>query len=174
MRAKPISFWVLAVITAVACVAGFCAQVLHSSYFHAVFVPPFGLPLLLVALAAVVLTLGLQIRRRLRVERKMANPFLAVRLLAASRAGQILGTGCAGFTAGLLLWLLPRLAQTATHIWLPLIASTLAGLLLAGCGVFVERCCLIPPRDDDKNSEKSATASDVLEDTDPVAASCDI
>lgn len=115
-------------------------------------VPPYSSAVCLAGLAVILLVLALRLRRLLREKKRPVNPFHAVRLLAASRAGQLLGAFGAGAGGGMLLAVLQR-SQAPATLWLPMVALLLSGLLLLGCARFAERTCRIPPNGENGEQE---------------------
>lgn len=133
---------------------GLLVQVFRSSSGHAPLVPPVSLSITLAAMAAVLLILGIALRRAVtRDTGGNVNPFTAVRILAGARAGQFAGALFGGFGAGLALSLLGRSVAAPTATWIPMVLVLGSGALLLGCGIVVERLCRIPPDDSEENGE---------------------
>ncbi|WP_166985794.1 DUF3180 domain-containing protein [Canibacter zhoujuaniae] len=164
----PLRWGFLTAVFAVA--AGYLAQQLRTNFGHPLLSPSYLLAVLLVAVAVVLLITGLQLRKRLLEREKRPDPFVAVRLLAASRAGQILGAFWTGFGLGLFIWVAPRLAETAAELWLPMVALLLTGALLWVIAPLVERMCKVPPGSDDGDSGRDADP-DTLPDVVPESLS---
>lgn len=121
---------------------------------------PYSITASMLVLAAVLLVLGIRIRRALTGKKKHPiNPFSAVRLLAAARAGQCVGALLGGGSAGLLFIVLLRPVAAPTNIWLPTTAALLGGIILTTSGMVTEQLCKIPPTDDDENGEGESSAS---------------
>ena len=142
---------------------GYFAQWLATSRGWRIFTATPLQAALLFALAVTLLALGLGLRSKMRSKESRVDSFAAVRLLAASRAGALLGAGCAGWALGLLLWVLPRLAQTDLGIWIPNVGLLLAGVVLSVIAFIVERMCKTPPSSDE------AESAGVAEPGEPVA-----
>ena len=132
--------------------AGLLVQFALSSRGQSPMVPPLSLPLTLVLVAAVLIVFALRLRRALKKGPGAVNPFQAVRLLAASRAGQLVGGLLGGFGGGLALSLLGRSVPAPTATWLPMLLTLVAGAVLTGCALYAEHCCRLPPGDDDPES----------------------
>lgn len=121
-------------------------------------VPPYSMAITLVLLAAVLIVLGLRLRRHMATGTGAVNPFQAVRLLATARAGQIVGSLFAGFGGGLLLVLIGRSVPAPTSTWMPMAVTCAAGLALLACALIVERMCRVPPGEPDEGDEESGVA----------------
>lgn len=112
-------------------------------------VPPLSLPASLVLIAAVLLVFGIRLRRALQKGPGAVNPFQAVRLLAAARAGQLVGALLGGFGGGLAVAVLARSVPPPPQTWIPMLLVLLGGAVLVGCAIYAERCCRVPPGDGD-------------------------
>lgn len=142
------SLLTVAAFGAVGGAAGLLTQMVRSTYGRAPFVPPISLAATLVVIGAVVLTLGILLRRSTsRNDRGNVDPFQAVRLLAAARASIFAGTLFAGFGAGLALHLLGRSVPAQPSIWVPMLLAIAGGVTLAVCGAITEILCRVPPED---------------------------
>ncbi|GAA2826403.1 uncharacterized protein DUF3180 [Leucobacter komagatae] len=109
---------------------------------------PYSLPVTLVALAIVLIVLGLRLRRHIAKGIGAVNPFQAVRLLATALAGQIVAALFAGFGGGLLLSLVGRTVPAPTPTWLPMLITAMAAIALLMCAIITEHMCRIPPSED--------------------------
>jgi hypothetical protein len=141
-------------VTLICAVAGGCVgaliQLWRSRTGLATLATPYSLPVTMVVLAAVLIILGVRIRRALSSEKKKPiNPFTAVRLLAAARAGQCVGGVFCGISLGLFIVLLFRSVMPPLPLWLPTLISAAAALVLIICAAITERLCKIPPTDSD-------------------------
>lgn len=147
-RAK-INPWIFVLLAAIGIGVGHGTQLLLSGSGRPPFIPPVSLPATLVLIGAILAFLGIRLVRI--IEKKSdtpVNPFHAVRLLAGARAGQFSGTLFTGFGIGLVILVLTRTVPAGPETWIPMVATALSGVLLAGAGFFAERCCRIPPEDD--------------------------
>lgn len=115
---------------------------------------PYSMAVTLVALAILLVVLGLRLRKHVAKGIGAVNPFHAVRLLVTARAGQIVGAAFAGFAGGLLLSLLGRSVPAPTPTWLPMLVTALAGLALLVCALITEHLCRVPPSDDPEGGEE--------------------
>ncbi|MGO3146107.1 MAG: DUF3180 domain-containing protein [Leucobacter sp.] len=121
-------------------------------------VPPYSMSITLVLLAALLIVLGLRLRRHVATGTGAVNPFQAVRLLATARAGQIVGSLFAGFGGGLLLVFIGRSVPAPTETWMPMAVTSAAGLALLACSLIVERMCRVPPGEQDEDDEEPGVA----------------
>lgn len=117
-------------------------------------VPTYSIVIALFAIALVLLAFGVRLKRMIADTKRLVDPFHAVRVLVAARAGALVGSLFGGFGAGLALSLLGRSVPAATTIWLPMAAVGVAGLFLYVCGVIVERWCRVPPGDDETRASE--------------------
>ncbi|MBT1035540.1 DUF3180 family protein [Canibacter sp. lx-45] len=145
---KKLALRVIATAAFIAGIFGYCVQLLAIAAGWKIVTPTLLQSALLLALLVTLLVLG----ARLRTQRKNApheiNPFAAVRLLAAARAGALLGAACAGFAAGLVLWIIPRVAETVPQLWMPTLVLIVTGVGLVAGARWVERVCRIDPPTD--------------------------
>ena len=112
-------------------------------------VPTYSIAIALAAIAVVLIVFGVRLKRSIADEKRMVDPFHAVRVLVSARAGGIVGGLFSGFGGGLLLSLLGRTVAAPAAIWLPMAALCGAGLILAICAVITEHWCRVPPSDGD-------------------------
>lgn len=124
---------------------GLVIQFALSSRGNPPLVPPLSLPATLVLIAAILLGFGIRLRRNVMKRAGAINPFHAVRLLAASRAGQLVGGVLGGFGGGLALSLLGRSVPAPIGTWLPMVLVVASGAVLVICAVISERMCRVPP-----------------------------
>ncbi|MFT4232458.1 MAG: DUF3180 family protein [Leucobacter sp.] len=117
-------------------------------------VPPLSLPASLVLIAVVLVVFGIRLRRALRKGAGAVNPFQAVRLLAAARAGQLVGALLGGFGGGLAVAVLGRSVPAPSATWIPMLLMLLGGAVLLGCAVFAEHCCRLPPGSGEDEGEE--------------------
>jgi hypothetical protein len=113
-------------------------------------IPPFTLPITLVAAAAIVIALALPIRRAIRgTARSRIDPFRAMRVVVLAKASGLVGSLIAGFGAGVVAFLLTRpVVADVGSLW-PGVAAALSGLVLAAAGLVAERLCTLPPDEPD-------------------------
>ncbi|MBK0417786.1 DUF3180 domain-containing protein [Leucobacter sp. CSA1] len=133
---------------------GLLVQFFLSSRGRPPLVPPIPLPVTILILAVGILALGLVLRRATtRDTGGNVNPFTAVRILAAARAGQFAGALLGGFGGGLALSLLTRSVPAPTETWLPMLLVLASGVALVVCGVIAEHLCRIPPDDEERDAD---------------------
>ena len=133
---------------------GLSVQFIVSSRGHSPLVPPYSMSVTLVMLAALLIILGLRLKRNVEKGSGAVNPFQAVRLLATSRAGQIVGVLFAGLGTGMLMSLAWRSVPAPIPIWLPMLATAVGGTALLVCAIISERMCKVPPGDDTEEGEE--------------------
>lgn len=110
----------------------------------------------LVGLIVVLMAIPIFKYRRAMIERRSAprvNPFYAVRVVLLAKAIAIAGSIFTGWHAGL-AWAQFSSPVISDAIWQNLWA-TLGGIVMAACGVVVERNCRVP---EDDNSEEATAA----------------
>ncbi|MBL3700672.1 DUF3180 family protein [Leucobacter luti] len=128
---------------------GLVVQFAQSGRGAAPFVPPLSLAVMLTLIAALLLTLGIRLRRAVVKGARPVNPFSAVRLLATARAAQLVGGLFGGFGGGLALSLLGRTVPAPISLWLPMLLVLGSGIALVVCAAITEHLCRIPPGDGD-------------------------
>ncbi|MFC5338825.1 DUF3180 family protein [Leucobacter denitrificans] len=133
---------------------GLAVQFILKSRGLSPLVPPYSMAITLVLLAALLIVLGLRLRRHVATGTGAVNPFQAVRLLATARAGQIVGSLFSGFGGGLLLILVGRSVPAPSATWLPMVVTGAAGLVLLVCAIIAERMCRVPPNDTGEDGEE--------------------
>lgn len=127
---------------------GLLTQMVRSTGGTAPFVPPYSLAATLGVIAVVLVLLGVLLYRAVAKESgRGVDPFQAVRLLAAARAGIFAGSLFTGFGAGLVVPVLVRSVPAQSAIWAPMIWVLIAGVVLVIAGVITEYLCRVPPDD---------------------------
>lgn len=154
-RPQPLSYGVYAALAGA--VMGFCVQILATVRGAALFIPSWAQGAVVLAIAVTVLLLAWQTRSQQRAYGMVRDPFRAVRILIAARAAALLGALTLGFAAGLLLWILPRLAHVAVTVWGPTTILALCAVVAYILGVIAERWCMLPPADDGTAAESAAS-----------------
>lgn len=132
---------------------GLVVQFALSGRGQAPFSPPLSLPVTLVLVGVVLLVFGIRLRRNVEKRPGAVNPFHAVRLLAAARAGQIVGGLLGGFGGGLALSLLGRSVPAPVDTWLPMVLTLAGGAVLVACAAVAEHLCRVPPGDGDEEGD---------------------
>jgi hypothetical protein len=113
-------------------------------------VPPVSLPITLIAIAAIVVILAVPIRRAVLGRSKARiDPFHATRVAVLAKASSLSGALLTGSGIGILAYELTRpVLPAAESIWLAVIATFGAAVLLAA-GLVAEYMCTLPPPSDD-------------------------
>jgi hypothetical protein len=110
---------------------------------------------LLVAMAVLVLSAGLPVRRFLRGEaRKPLSPIRAARTLVLAQAAALTGSALVGWYAAQALHAVADLSLPDYRMLLwQLLAACAAAVLLTAAGMATQRMCRVdpPPRDDDRD-----------------------
>jgi hypothetical protein len=112
---------------------------------------PWTVPVLLVVLAAAVLSVGRPVRRWNQGHRdRPLDALRAARTVVVAQAAGVTGAALAGAYGGFVALLLPMLGiEVRRDRMLLALAAMAASLLLLVAGVVVERWCRLPPDDDD-------------------------
>lgn len=129
-------------------VVGFVLEVALAAAGQPVMIPPYTLAITLVAAAVIVVVLAVPIRRAIRgTSATRINPFRAMRVVVLARASSLVGALIAGFSGGVLAFLLTRpVVADVGSLW-PGIVAVLAGVVLLAAGLVAERLCTLPPDD---------------------------
>ncbi|NUT33434.1 MAG: DUF3180 domain-containing protein [Hamadaea sp.] len=109
--------------------------------------------LALLALFEFVLANNTRARIARKPGRPPVEPLLVARYVVLAKASSLAGAIFAGFTGGMLVWLLTeraRLAAAATDLP-PAIGSFLASLALIAAALWLEHACRVPKQPDDKD-----------------------
>lgn len=131
--------------------AGFIIDQLLTSAGRPTFTPAVSLPILLVALGAIVVILAVPIRQATRGTAKSSvNPFRAVRVAMLAKASSIVGAAFGGVALGLLLFLTTRPVSPSIGSLGTVIATAVCGALLVAAGLVAEYLCTIRKDDDDE------------------------
>lgn len=121
--------------------------------------PPYTLPLTLVTIGAILLAFAVPIRRAVRGKaERMIDPFQATRVLLLGKASALTGALLAGFSLGLLGFLLSRSIAPGVSSWGQVIAALAGAILLTSAGLIVEYLCTLP-KDTDDDPPGAAPAS---------------
>lgn len=129
-------------------VVGFVLEVALAAAGQPVMIPPYTLAITLVAAAVIVVVLAVPIRRAIRgTSATRINPFRAMRVVVLARASSLAGALIAGFSVGVLVFLLTRPVVADAGSLLPGIVAALGGIVLLTAGLVAERLCTLPPDD---------------------------
>lgn len=114
----------------------------------AALVPPYSLPITVLAIGAAVVAAGWPIRQLLRGKRRRVDPFRAMRVLLLAKASTLAGCLLGGVAVGIGVYLLSRPVLPPVASLVSTAITVLACAALVGCGLLVERWCRLPPEDD--------------------------
>lgn len=131
---------------------GFLLDQLLTANGRATFTPAVTLPILLVALGAIVVVLALPIRRATRGSAGgRVDPFRAVRIAMLAKASSIVGAAVGGMALGLILFLVTRPVTPSLGSMATTIATAVCGAALIAAGLVAEHLCTIGKDDDDEH-----------------------
>jgi hypothetical protein len=131
--------------------AGFLLDQILTAAGRATFIPMVSLPILLVALGAVVVALAIPIYRTSRGHSRIpVNPFRALRIAMLAKASSIVGAAVGGLGLGLLVFLLTRPVTPSVGSLGAVIATAVCGAVLVAAGLVAEHLCTIRKDDDDE------------------------
>ena len=139
----------LTVFAVLAVLANLGAGLLYSS------LPPFptlaGVPLLVLAIAEVIMAQGMRAWVERRPGARPVKPLTAARALALAQASALAGAMMAGLWAGLLGYLLPRRDELAAAAddTPSAIVGVISAAALAAAALWLQYCCRTPTEDDD-------------------------
>ncbi|ARC55600.1 hypothetical protein AS850_00740 [Frondihabitans sp. 762G35] len=134
----------------VAVVAGFAFDAVLAATLRPVAVPPLSLGLVLLAIAAIVVSLAVPVFRVARGRtREPIDAYYATRVVLMAKASSLSGSLFGGFVGGMLIYMLTRGVPVAASSALPTIVSVVGGLVLLAGGLVAEFMCTVPPSDDD-------------------------
>ncbi len=143
---------ILLALAGIALAAGFGFDQLLTAAGQPTFTPLVTLPVLLLALSAIVVVLAVPIYRRSRGHSALPiNPFRALRIAVLAKASSLLGAVGAGFGAGLALFVLTRPVVPPLGSWSTQLATLVAGVVLVVAGLVAEHLCTIRKDDDDEH-----------------------
>lgn len=144
---------VLVVAAVIGVVVGYGTDQLLSASGRPTFTPMISLPVVLVALGAIVLVLAIPIRRAIRGSRKTAiNPFRAVRIAMLAKASSLVGAALGGAGIGLLLFVVSRPTEHDAGVVTVLAATAVCGAVLIVAALIAEHLCTIHKDDDDPDA----------------------
>jgi hypothetical protein len=145
-----------ATLVVAALVAASVAWFMISEWYSVIFpkqvpwIPAVTLGLL--ALFELVLANNTRARIARKPGRPRVEPLLVARYVALAKASSLVGAIFAGFTGGLVLWLLTELRLAAAGKDLPpSIAAFVASLALIAAALWLEHSCRVPKQPDDKD-----------------------
>ena len=121
-------------------------------------VPPYTLPIALVAIGVIVLLLARPVWAAVRTrEYARVDPFYATRVVVLAKASSLAGALLAGVGVGILVYLLTRSVVAGVGSILMAAATIVGAAILLAAGLIAERMCTIPP--DDEGPEGPVTTT---------------
>ncbi|MCR2784717.1 MULTISPECIES: DUF3180 domain-containing protein [unclassified Microbacterium] len=145
---------ILAVTALLGLGAGFLVDQALTASGRSTFSPSLMLPVLLVALGALLIVFALPIARATRGTApdgaRPVNPFQALRIAMLAKASSIVGAGVAGFALGLGAFLASRPAEPSLGSVATILATVIGGAILVAAGLVAEQLCTIRKDDDDQ------------------------
>lgn len=149
-------WWTVTILAIVGFGIGFLIETGFSAAGRAPLVPPISLPGTLLTVSIVVLGFAIPLRRAITgASKKMVNPFIAVRVVAAAKASALAGALFAGFGLGILVFFAMRTVAPQADSWWPVIATVFAGIVQVIAGLLSEYFCQVPPPSSDASAEES-------------------
>lgn len=136
----------------VAAVAGFALDAALAATMHPVIVPAMTLGLVLLAIAAIVISLAVPVFRVARGRtREPIDAYYATRVVLIAKASSLAGAIFGGVVGGMLVYVLTRGVAVSAGSLVPTVTSVVGGLVLLVAGLVGEYMCTVPPTDDDKS-----------------------
>nr|WP_314845592.1 DUF3180 domain-containing protein [uncultured Microbacterium sp.] len=145
---KRTSVGLLVVLAILGAGAGFVLDHILTVMGRSTFTPSLLLPLLLLLIAAASLSVAWPVRASLRQGVRI-DPFRATRAVTLARASSLLGAIMAGFSAGLLVFLLSRPVDPPVGSTVALLALIGSAVALAVAALVAEQFCTLPKDPDD-------------------------
>ena len=128
------------------------------SVFYAEWPPLPWLPIIVIAGLAVMETFLAQ-NTAARIQRKpgapRVDPLAVARYAVLAKASSLAGALYAGFSTGVLAWLLLEPTRAARDDVPAAAGGVVASLALVGAALWLERSCRVPDRPDDTDEERS-------------------
>ncbi|GAA2572139.1 DUF3180 domain-containing protein [Microbacterium binotii] len=158
-RTSPAS---LAIAVVLGTGVGFLIDQVLTASGQATFTPVLTLPILLALLGALVLVLGIGVRRATRGRSAgPLDPFRAVRIAMLAKAASIVGAAMGGIAIGLSVFLLTRPVIPSVGSFSTLIATIVACVFLVAAALVAESLCTIR-KDDDDEPDAGSPGGDTL------------
>lgn len=135
----------------VGCLFGFLIQLALAAAGQPVLTLPVTVSVTVVAAGVVGVLCAIPIFRSTRsLSARAINPFRAMRTVVFAKTCSVCGALIAGFSSGLVIYLMTRAVIPAQASILLNLAAALAGIVLVVAGLVAERLCIIPPDDPPK------------------------
>lgn len=139
-------------ILLVAAVAGFAFNAVLAATLRPIAVPPITLGLVLLAIAAIVLSLAVPVYRVARGRTKQQiDAYYATRVVLVAKASSLAGAIFGGLIGGMLVFILTRGVAAPIGSLVPTVTAVVGGVVLLAAGLVAEFMCTVPPGDDDSN-----------------------
>lgn len=136
----------------VALVAGFAFDAALASMSKPVAVPPLALGLVLLAIAAILVSLAVPVYRVARGRtHEPIDAYYATRVVLIAKASSLSGALFGGVTGGMLIYTVTRGVGVSAAILVPTIVAVVGGIVLVAAGLTAEHMCTVPPDDDNRN-----------------------
>lgn len=150
----------LVLLAVIGLVGGWFLDAALASSGRPIVVPPFTLPIALVAIGVIVLLLARPVNKAVRTrEYSSVDPFYATRVVVLAKASSLAGGLLAGAGTGILLYLLSRSVVPGVGSILMAAATIVGAAILLAAGLIAERMCTIPP--DDEGPPKGPVATTI-------------
>lgn len=146
---------VMVAVALIAALAGFGLNLIMVGSGRAALLPSFTFGVSSAALAFALLGLALPVRNAAKGNRRIDYRY-AVAVLAASKAGIIVGLLIGGYGLGALVFVFTRpvtVVETVVHLSI----TVAGGVALAVCGIIAEGWCKLPPEDDEPVDGRDAS-----------------
>lgn len=136
----------------VALAAGFVFNAVLASTQRPVAVPSITLGLVLLAIAAIVISLAVPVFRVARGRTKeRIDAYYATRVVLIAKASSLSGALFGGFVSGMLIYMLTRGVSVPASSLVPTVIGVVGGVVLLVAGLVAEHMCSIPPEDGDSD-----------------------
>jgi len=144
----------LAVAAVLGLGAGFLVDQTLTATGRPSFTPSLMLPVLLVALGAILIVLAVPISRATRGDlsagARPVNPFQALRIAMLAKAASLTGAAVTGFALGLGTFVVSRPADPSLGSVATILAAAVGGAILVAAALAAEQLCTIRKDDDDE------------------------
>jgi Protein of unknown function (DUF3180) len=138
----------------VAVVAGFALDSVLAATLHPIVVPAVTLGLVLLAIAAIVISLAVPVFRVARGRtHEPIDAYYATRVVLIAKASSLAGALFGGGFGGLLAYMLSRGVPVAVGSLVPSVIAVVGGFVLLVAGLVAEYMCTVPPNKDDNDGK---------------------
>lgn len=143
---------VIVATVVIAILAGLALNMLLVGNGRPAMLPSFTYGVSCAALAAALIALAVPVRNAAKGNRRIDYRY-AVAVLAASKAGIIVGSLIGGYALGSLVFVFTRPVTVAETV-VQLAIAAAGGVALLACGIIAEGWCKLPPEDEDPADER--------------------